>query len=127
MTACEYCQEEIEKDDDFILVGKYPSGLEKWGENLFPSSNPMLRLSSPEDFGTIYHMSCFLEKIKKEDVKEIGLQDPETSLNDVCDFCREAKAVKTLKMQDGDKVMLCQQCYEEEIKKREQNLQAKKG
>ena len=127
MTDCRYCLKEIKKDDDFILVGKYPSGWKKWGENVFPSSNPMLKLSSPEDFGMIYHMSCFLEKIKNEGVKEVMSQNTGVPMNDMCDSCRENKAVKTFKMQDGDKVRLCQQCYEEEMKKREQNLQAKKG
>jgi hypothetical protein len=59
MADCEYCHKEIKKDDDFILVGKYPSGWKKWGEG-------MTRWSSPEDFGTIYHKSCFLEMMKNE-------------------------------------------------------------
>ena len=65
MTDCQYCHREIKKDDDFILVGKYPSTMEKW-RNLSPSdlaSGGALR--SPETLGTIYHKSCFLEMANK--------------------------------------------------------------
>jgi hypothetical protein len=62
MTDCEYCHKEIKKDDDFILVGKYPSGWKKWEEGMTRYSY----LRSPEDFGTIYHKSCFLEMVKRE-------------------------------------------------------------
>jgi hypothetical protein len=61
MTDCEYCHKEIKKNDDFVVVGKYPSFWGTW--------RPMSRWSSPEDFGTIYHKSCFLEMIKNESAK----------------------------------------------------------
>jgi len=67
MTDCEYCHSEIKKDDDFILVGKFPSAWQKWKD---------VRLNfhgdgqvSPEDFGTIYHKACFLELMKNEGVQ----------------------------------------------------------
>jgi hypothetical protein len=63
MTDCEYCGEQVKKDDDFVLVGKYPSGWKKW-------EGGMTRYSSPEDFGTIYHKSCYDEMIKKETAKQ---------------------------------------------------------
>jgi len=63
MTDCEYCGEQVKKDDDFVLVGKYPSGWKKWEEG-------MARYSSPEDFGAIFHKSCYDEMIKKENTKQ---------------------------------------------------------
>jgi hypothetical protein len=63
MANCELCSKEIKKDDDFIVVGKYPSGWKKWEENRFPSSS--MFGSSPEDFGSIYHKDCFIDAIKK--------------------------------------------------------------
>jgi hypothetical protein len=57
-----YCHKEIKKEDEFILVGKYPSTMEKWSEKVSLSNFPLLR---PEDFGTIYHKSCFLEMANK--------------------------------------------------------------
>jgi hypothetical protein len=66
MTDGVYCGEEIKKDDDFILVGKFPSGWEKWKDvRLHFHSDGQV---SPEDFGMIYHKSCFLEMMKKEGV-----------------------------------------------------------
>ena len=60
---------------------------------------------------------CDLSNEQKKQ-KEIMLQNPEIPLEGMCDFCRETKAVKTLKMQDGNRARLCQQCYEDELKKR---------
>jgi hypothetical protein len=56
MTDCRYCQKEIKKDDDFVVVGKYPSTMDKWREKVSLSNIPFL---GPETFGTIYHKSCF--------------------------------------------------------------------
>ncbi len=65
MTDCQYCHKEIKKDDDFILVGKYPSTMEKW-RNLSPSDLARGGApGSPETLGTIYHKSCFLEMANK--------------------------------------------------------------
>jgi rubrerythrin len=72
MPYCVYCSHEIKIDDDFILVGMYPSDWTKWSENLFPSHGNHLRKSSPEDFGTIYHKSCFLEMVKSEIAKQFS-------------------------------------------------------
>ena len=60
MTDCQYCHKEIKKDDEFVLVGKYPSTMEKW-RSLPPFSAP----GTPETLGTIYHKSCFLEMANK--------------------------------------------------------------
>jgi len=62
MTDCQYCHKKIKEEDDFILVGKYPSTMEKWSEKVSPSNFPFL---GPEDFGTIYHKSCFFEMANK--------------------------------------------------------------
>jgi hypothetical protein len=62
MTDCEYCHKEVKKDDDFVLVGKFPSYWKKSNTRLFKLWGPM----SPEDFGTIYHKACFLEMMKNE-------------------------------------------------------------
>jgi hypothetical protein len=59
---------------------------------------------------------CDLSEEQKKQ-KEIMLQNPEIPSKNVCDFCRETKAVKTFKMQDGNKVRLCQHCYDEEMKR----------
>ena len=61
MTDCSYCQKEIKKDDEFVLVGKYPSTLEKW-RSFSPSDLPPRK---PENLGTIYHKSCFVEMTNK--------------------------------------------------------------
>ena len=63
MTDCQYCHKEIKKDDDFILVGKYPSTMEKWRN--FSPSNITSGPRAPETLGTIYHKSCFLAMAKK--------------------------------------------------------------
>jgi hypothetical protein len=44
------------KDEEFVLVGKYPSQLKTlyW------------RYAGPEVYGDMYHKSCFLETIKNE-------------------------------------------------------------
>jgi hypothetical protein len=63
MTDCQCCHKEINNDDDFVLVGKYPSTMEKW-RNVSPSniaSGPY----APENLGTIYHKSCFLGMANK--------------------------------------------------------------
>jgi hypothetical protein len=62
MTNCQYCHKEIKEDDDFILVGKYPSTMQKWREKVSVSNIPFL---GPETFGTIYHTSCFHEMANK--------------------------------------------------------------
>jgi len=67
MTDCEYCHQEMKKDDDFVLVGKYPSVGQEREADLYPYdwlSARYRRSGSLEDFGTIYHKSCFLEIIK---------------------------------------------------------------
>jgi len=51
---CSYCHKEIKKDDEFVLVGKYPSTMEKW-------KLEGTAVRSPEHFGTIYHKPCFVE------------------------------------------------------------------
>ena len=56
MTDCQYCKKEIKKDDDFVVVGKYPSTMDKWREKVSLSNIPFL---GPETFGIIYHKSCF--------------------------------------------------------------------
>lgn len=62
MTDCEYCHKKMKKDDDFVLVGKYPNFWKAW--------QPFgARWTYPEDLGTIYHKSCFLEMMKNECVK----------------------------------------------------------
>lgn len=43
---------------------------------------------------------------------------PKARLEDICDFCRLNKALKTLKTKDGARVRLCNECYEEEMKPR---------
>jgi hypothetical protein len=60
MVDCSYCHKEIKKDDEFVIVGKYPSTYEKW-RSLPPFSAP----GTPENLGTIYHKSCFVEMINK--------------------------------------------------------------
>lgn len=67
MTDCKYCHKEMKKDDDFVLVGKYPSGWQKLQFSGFLARAPRSR--SPEEFGMIYHKSCFLEMMKNEGVK----------------------------------------------------------
>jgi hypothetical protein len=64
-TECEYCHKEIRKDEDFILEGKYPSFWKKWKTKEFPPDWFAIH-PRPEDWGTIYHKSCFLEMIKNE-------------------------------------------------------------
>jgi hypothetical protein len=62
MANCQYCHKEIQKDDDFVLVGKYPSFWNAW--------KPFgTKWTYPEEFGMIYHKSCFLEMMKNEGVK----------------------------------------------------------
>ena len=58
MADCSYCHKEIKKDDEFVLVGKYPSTKEKW-------KLEGIAVRSPEHFGTIYHKSCFVEMTNK--------------------------------------------------------------
>lgn len=58
MTDCQNCHKELKEDDDFIVIGKYPSTMDKWREKVSLSNFPFL---GPETFGTIYHKSCFLE------------------------------------------------------------------
>jgi hypothetical protein len=58
---CEYCNKEMKKDDDFVLVRKYPSGWQEWKASLYPYDWLPFRKSSLKDFGMIYHKSCFLE------------------------------------------------------------------
>jgi hypothetical protein len=62
MVNCSYCHNEIKNGEEFLLVGKYPSTIEKWREKVSFSNFPFL---SPETFGTIYHKSCFLEMENK--------------------------------------------------------------
>jgi hypothetical protein len=64
---------------------------------------------------------CDLSEEQKKQ-KEIMLQNPEIPLKDMCDFCGETKAVRTFKMQDGNKARLCQQCYDEELRSRGKNV-----
>jgi len=56
MTECGLCSKEIKKHDDFIVVGKYPSGWMKFAQG---------GINSPEDFGRIYHKDCFIDAIEK--------------------------------------------------------------
>jgi hypothetical protein len=58
MVDCFYCHKEIKKDDEFVLVGKYPSTMEKW-------KLEGTAVRSPESFGTIYHKSCYVEMTNK--------------------------------------------------------------
>jgi len=60
MADCSYCHKEIKKDDEFVLIGKYPSTSEKWS-----SHPPFHAPRAPENFGTVYHKSCFVEMIYK--------------------------------------------------------------
>jgi superfamily II helicase len=63
---------------------------------------------------------CDLSAEDKENQKQRQqlAQEQNLPLADTCDFCKETKAIKKLEMQDGTKVRLCQQCYDEEMKAR---------
>jgi hypothetical protein len=60
MTDCSYCHKEIKKDDEFVLVGKYPSTLDK-----LQTHPPSISSRGPEHFGIIYHKSCFVNMTNK--------------------------------------------------------------
>ena len=60
MTKCTFCQKDIEKDQEFILEGKFPGMLrELWQE--FKGDMAMNFL--PE-YGKIYHKDCYLNQGK---------------------------------------------------------------
>jgi hypothetical protein len=57
---CESCGKPIEKDEDFILVGKYPKYTK-----IYMMSQAKITVR-PEAYGKIYHKDCFMEILKKE-------------------------------------------------------------
>jgi hypothetical protein len=59
---CAFCKKYIEKGEEFVLFGKYPS---YW--NLFTVWFwNQTSLFSPEEFGEIYHKDCFMKMVRKE-------------------------------------------------------------
>jgi len=60
---CEYCGKPVKEYEDFILVGKYPTRgqMWKWSEASY--------YVAPESYGKIYHKTCFITSIKKEEMK----------------------------------------------------------
>lgn len=62
--SCEFCGKEIMKDEEFILVGKYPGLGKVW------LRSSVVRWVPPDTYGKLYHKSCFLESLKKQTVEE---------------------------------------------------------
>ena len=58
MSVCEFCGKKIQKKDEFVLEGKYPSGLKIWTTSVW-------NWTPPEDYGRIYHRKCFIAKLKQ--------------------------------------------------------------
>jgi hypothetical protein len=60
---CECCGKPVKAFDDFVLVGKYPARgqMWKWSEASY--------YVKPENYGKIYHKSCFMAALKKENAK----------------------------------------------------------
>lgn len=63
---CAFCNKFIKKGEEFVLVGKYPSYWNLfiiwfWDQTSF---------FSPEQFGKVYHKSCFMKMLSKERQEE---------------------------------------------------------
>jgi len=58
---CEFCGKEVMEDEEFVLVGKYPSVGKIW----FRSA--IVRWAPPQIYGKIYHKACFVELCKKRE------------------------------------------------------------
>ncbi|UCE96345.1 MAG: hypothetical protein JSV51_01680 [Candidatus Bathyarchaeota archaeon] len=56
--SCEICGRKLKKDEEFILTGKYPSGI-KILAYAFANWVP------PEDYGRIFHKKCCERAIEK--------------------------------------------------------------
>ena len=60
--VCAFCGKPINKGEEFVLFGRYPSF---W--NLFTIWFwDMSSYFSPEQFGKAYHKSCFIKMVNKE-------------------------------------------------------------
>ena len=57
--SCEFCGKEIIKDEEFVIVGKYPGIGRIW----FRSA--VVRWAPPEIYGKIYHKTCYLKLLRK--------------------------------------------------------------
>lgn len=57
---CSFCGKKIKKGEMFVSVGAYPSWWTIWGA----------RWVGPGYFGEIYHEACYLELLKKRDLRE---------------------------------------------------------
>jgi hypothetical protein len=55
--VCAVCNRFINKGEDFVLVGKYPS----YWNFLILSFWDQPSFFSPEEFGIVYHKSCFMK------------------------------------------------------------------
>ena len=70
MSVCEFCRKDIMKGDEFILEGKYPSGLKIWAKSV-------MNWAPPEDYGRIYHKKCFIVKYRQEKKEEPRIEEAE--------------------------------------------------
>jgi len=60
---CEYCGKPVKEFEDFILVGKYPTRGQMWK---WAEANYYVK---PENYGKIYHKSCFIAALNKGKAK----------------------------------------------------------
>ncbi len=58
---CEYCKRELNKDDDFILIGKYPGRWKRYVDSKI--DREFLGLSH---LGQLYHKKCYHDKMKED-------------------------------------------------------------
>lgn len=54
---CKACDKQINGDDRFILLGKYPAGIKLFWR--------MLEMNNLESWGDIYHKDCYSDDINK--------------------------------------------------------------
>jgi len=60
MVKCELCKKAINKDDEFVLEGKYPSRWASYWRAMGIASS--MGSAGPGHYGKIFHKSCYLEK-----------------------------------------------------------------
>jgi hypothetical protein len=68
---CDYCGEPIRKGDEFVVFGRYPGVYRSWLRARWTGVGTL-----PEDFGEIYHPTCYLESLrkKKKESKKEGVK-----------------------------------------------------
>jgi hypothetical protein len=66
--GCFYCNKKINKDEDFVLIGKYPGYFKRTDGRSLHGAHDLFGL---EKYGELYHWDCYFYML--EDKKYINL------------------------------------------------------